>query len=207
MNLYTIEGTLLYTSTHTSLNATIESAIADNVPLDKIDLSNQDLRNITFDTATMRGASFKNANLTGANLSECILDFSDFSEATLYDTCFAYTSLKGCSFLYTLFGATDFSETIIDHSLFSGPTTFSLTFRTIHSMLDVKYFHENIISSMQTPPIHVKGGHCDTTILDDHIIIDNQIFENNDFSGEPPSKLFKNRPDILYKKLTNHHKA
>lgn len=201
MNLYTIEGNLLYTSTHKSLGATIEYAIDNNVTLEKIDLSNKDLRNITFDTATMRGASFKNANLTGANISECALDFSDFSHATLYDTCLVYSSLKGVSFLYSLFGATDLSETIIDNSLFSGPTTFSLSFRSVTSMMNVKYFQESMVCSMQTPPIHIKGNHCDTTILDDHIIIDNQIFANEYLEEEPQSHLFKNHPDILYKKL------
>jgi hypothetical protein len=206
MKLYTTEGDLLYASTQTSIQETIEEAISTKTILDKIDLKNKDLRNIDFDTAIIRGASFQDADLTGANMSEAIFDFSNFSGSQLYNTCFAYSSLNGCMFLDSLFGATDFSETIIDHCLFSGPSTFSIIFRSVSSMINVKYFHENIAASMHTPPMHIRNDTYDAAMLDEHIIMDNQIYSHEFWKNNGSTLHPQNSLNILYKKLIKHEK-
>lgn len=206
MNLYTTEGDLLYASAQTSIQATIEEAISKKTILDKIDLKNKDLRNVDFDTAIIRGASLQDADLTGANMSKAIFDFSNFSGSQLYNTCFAYSSLNGCMFLDSLFGATDFSESIIDHCLFSGPSTFSIIFRSVSSMINVKYFHENVAASMHTPPMHIRNDTYDAAILDEHIIMDNQIFSHNFWENNGSDLRPKFFLNTLYKELIKNEK-
>ena len=177
MNLYTTDGALLYASPEEdSFQETIEHAIEDGVVLDNVNLKNKDLRNINFDNVIMRNACLKGADLTGANISEAILDHSDFTEAHLYNTCFAYTSLIGCIFINSEFGATDFSRSNINYSIFSGPSAFLIEFRQTLSMDFVTYLNEQIHCAMTTPPILIRSNLGDVMILDQHIMVENEMF-------------------------------
>ena len=210
MNLYTTEGALLYASSCRSLQDTIETAIEDGIILDNINLKNKDLRNINFDGAIMRKACLVNTDLTGANMSEGIFDYADFSHAQLYNTCIAYSSLNGCSFLHTNFGATDLSQSIVDQSVFAGPSVFSIAFRSIKSMKSVEFLHNGAPYPMHQIPISIQGPEDDINILDQHVIIEHEIFTHQEMDFYPPShintKTYKNEHLVFYNSLIQFSK-
>ena len=201
MDLYTTDGILLYSSNKKSLQETIEDAIQGGVILDGVDLQNKDLRNINLDNAIMRGACFRNTDLTGGNLSEAIMDRANFTHALLYNTCIAHSSLKQCLFTESQFGATDLSESVIDRCTFSGPTTFSLSFRNVKSMKHTKFMVDNKIYPMQKPPLHIKGGENEICIMDDHILIQNTIYHQRGLENYRSLPSIQNDYITLYNKL------
>ncbi len=195
MNLYTKDGALLYESSNETLQTTLENAIEEGVILDQINLKNKDLRNINFDTVIMRHACLVNADLTGANMSEAIFDHTDFSQTQLYNTCIAYSSLKACTFINSQFGATDFSESQIDGSTFAGSSLFSIVFRAVKSMQNVHFLYEKIAYSMQNVPIHITNSAHDINVLDDHILIEHDMFSYEEL--ELSQHASENKSDLV----------
>jgi len=206
MNLYTHDGILLYESSNDNIRQSIEQAIKDGIILDNIDLKHQDLRNINLDNAIMRGASLYGADLTGANMSEGCFDFTDFTQALLYNTCLAYSSIIGGKFINSEFGATDFAQANIERATFAQLSTFSIDFKHTHSMKQTTYFHNHTRYKMETPPIHIKGRQHDMTILDDHVLVEQEMFSYQEFENIPYTTSKADEHTLFYKHLTEKEK-
>lgn len=170
IKLVTIDGKTIYEAAHDSINEAIEFAIAHNIPMDGVDLSNANLKNINLDGAQFKNASFKGADLSGANMSEADFTNCNFSDATMIDTCLCYSNLNHCNLKYAHFGATDMSMASLESCSFAGVSTFQIHFHSAFQLSNLTYHHYEKAYAFHGPPTFVKSGDNCLIILGTQII-------------------------------------
>lgn len=168
---------LIYEGSHDRIKSTVETAIQEKIDLTGIDLTGMDLRNINLDGIHLANADFSNSDLSGANISEAKLESCDFSGATLFDTCFCYSEITSCLFKDSRFGLTDFSQAFLSHSVFSGFSALSVSFRNAELRMGNIFCHEGDKIPLGMAPLHLQGLNFPVTFFGEKILIGNDLFE------------------------------
>lgn len=97
-------GSVLHTSTKTTLKEAVEEAVCSDVDLTSVDLSNADLTNANLRFADLTDADLRNAILQDANLKNVNLSNADLTGANLRSADLtgvqfnAYTNVQGANF-------------------------------------------------------------------------------------------------------------
>lgn len=187
LTLKSLDGTLLYAGSFSSVRRCVESAVGAGQPLDRADLHLAALSHANLDDLRLCGGSLRGANLSGTNLSDSDLDGTDLREASLQNTCLAYASLRGCWFEGASFGATDLTGADISHARFSGLSTFSLDFTHCRSMDKTCFVSpDGELCPMTRPPLVLRGlTFTPLALLDRHVWVNHRVIGRGMWTAAP----------------------
>lgn len=171
IELITTTGKPIYTGDHHHINDAIESAIKQNICLDRIDLSNKSIRHINLDGIRIENASFKGADLKGANMSESTFVGCNFSRAHLEDACFCYTNIIDCNLKLSHFRDTDISMSSIENCDFEGFSALGLKFHKAYKTDKMTYTHFNKKYPLTLPPTLIQAGDVSMAIINNILFL------------------------------------
>lgn len=199
IELVTIDGKSIYQGIHPSINDAIETAIRQNISLDRIDLSNSFLHHINLDGVRIENGSFKGADLTGANMSEATFSSCDFSSANLENACLCYSNFNDCNFRSSEFRDTDIAMSSLEKCDFEGFPALQLGFHTTFKMQQLTYFHFGQNHSISAPPTLVQSGSKLLAILDNTLLFKGipHTFEYNNSTKTPPHPTISNIQSMI----------
>ena len=94
-----ISGSVLYTSSKTTIKEALEEAVQGGANLRRSDLSEADLRGADLSEADLSGANLRRSDLRGADLSEADLSGANLSGAVLSEAVLSGADLSGADLM------------------------------------------------------------------------------------------------------------
>lgn len=166
----------------------LEAAIAQNIPLDNLKLTNLNLSCANLDGGRFRNVDFSHCNLNGANMSECDFEGANFSYALLSDACLCESNFKNASFFESSFSSSDVTSSYFEGCLFSCRSAFSLSFQDARTFKDCKYYAHGQHCAMSRVPVSLQGLGISVYVLDDHIMIGQSVHTLSEWAAKSGQK-------------------
>lgn len=189
MDLYTTDGTLLYSSRAVTLKRTLLEAVIGGVPLERVNLRRAKLRGLRLDGMKAAGACLWGADLSGCDLGGADLSGADARMATLADCCLAEANcaearFDGAFFRQTIMTACDFSR-----CSFSCPSILNQPLTTCATLAGAVYWHRGEHACPLDDGItRLNTAEHTIVVLGRHLITNGDLWEPKNFSGMNTTK-------------------
>lgn len=176
MELYTIQGKLLFATRAPSIKRTLEEAVRRKLNLDDVNLRRAKLKGAKLDGLRAQGACLWGADLSDCDLAEADLSYADCRMASLLDTCLAGAYCTAADFSGAYFSRTLMEGAYFSQCRFSCPSILSQSLHLCASLEQAVYWHRG-----ERPCALDKGLVRLGTGGHELMILDDKLFHNGAF--------------------------
>ena len=172
MYLKSVSGKIIYEGRFTNIRKGVEMALADNCPLNGINLRQANLAGAQLDGAQMQDSCLWGANLNGANLAGVDFSNADFRTANLLNCCLAESNCSGVNFSGAYFSRTIFRDTDLSNTRFSCPSLFTLDLSDVMTLSGAVYCHQGEVDcDLSHAPLIIRGLKKPLVFMDDSVLV------------------------------------